>query len=125
MNETKSELMSDNNNKSQSIQNQATSNWFESWFDTKYYHILYKERNDEEAQLLMDNLTHYLNLWIMFALSIAQVQSGELPYVGQESGKVWNLQNHQQVRGQGVWCPHQLDQQAQLLQQSGCCLLQR
>ena len=62
MNETKSELMSDNNNKSQSIGNQPASNWFESWFDTKYYHILYKERNDEEAQLLMDNLTHYLNL---------------------------------------------------------------
>ena len=54
--------MSDNNNKSQSMGNQPASNWFESWFDTKYYHILYKERNDEEAQLLMDNLTHYLNL---------------------------------------------------------------
>lgn len=37
-------------------------NWFETWFDSKYYHILYKERNDEEAQLLMDNLTDYLNL---------------------------------------------------------------
>ena len=37
-------------------------NWFESWFDTPYYHILYKERNEEEAQLLIDNLTQYLNL---------------------------------------------------------------
>ena len=54
--------MSENNNKQSTINNQLTSNWFESWFDTKYYHILYKERNDEEAQLLMDNLTHYLNL---------------------------------------------------------------
>jgi len=43
--------MSDNNNKSQSMGNQPASNWFESWFDTKYYHILYKELNDEEAQL--------------------------------------------------------------------------
>lgn len=39
-----------------------TSNWFASWFDTPYYHILYKERNYREAQIFMDNLTHYLNL---------------------------------------------------------------
>ncbi len=40
----------------------VTNNWFASWFDTTYYHILYKERNYREAQLFMDNLTHYLNL---------------------------------------------------------------
>ena len=39
-----------------------TENWFASWFDTPYYHILYKERNYREAQVFMDNLTHYLNL---------------------------------------------------------------
>ncbi|WP_291099651.1 MULTISPECIES: class I SAM-dependent methyltransferase [unclassified Flavobacterium] len=39
-----------------------THNWFASWFDTPYYHILYKERNYREAQVFMDNLTHYLNL---------------------------------------------------------------
>ncbi|MCW4467804.1 class I SAM-dependent methyltransferase [Flavobacterium sp. MFBS3-15] len=36
--------------------------WFASWFDTPYYHILYKDRDYEEAQLFMDNLTNYLNL---------------------------------------------------------------
>jgi SAM-dependent methyltransferase len=36
--------------------------WFSSWFDTTYYHTLYKERNYREAQVFMDNLTHYLNL---------------------------------------------------------------
>lgn len=36
--------------------------WFASWFDTPYYHILYKDRDFEEAQLFMDNLTNYLNL---------------------------------------------------------------
>ena len=36
--------------------------WYSSWFDTKYYHILYKNRNDEEAQLFMKHLTNYLNL---------------------------------------------------------------
>lgn len=38
------------------------NNWFETWFDSPYYHILYKDRDDTEAQLFMDNLTHYLNL---------------------------------------------------------------
>ncbi len=38
------------------------SNWFASWFDSPYYHILYKDRNYREAQIFMDNLTHYLNL---------------------------------------------------------------
>jgi SAM-dependent methyltransferase len=39
-----------------------TNNWFASWFDSPYYHILYKDRDYEEAQLFMDNLTSYLNL---------------------------------------------------------------
>ena len=39
-----------------------TNTWYSSWFDTPYYHILYKDRNYREAQLFMDNLTHYLNL---------------------------------------------------------------
>ncbi len=36
--------------------------WFQHWFDTKYYHILYQDRNDEEAQLFMRNLTSFLQL---------------------------------------------------------------
>jgi len=42
--------------------NNQESTWFASWFDTPYYHILYKDRNYREAQVFMDNLTHYLNL---------------------------------------------------------------
>lgn len=38
------------------------SNWYASWFDTPYYHILYKDRDYAEAQLFMDNITGYLNL---------------------------------------------------------------
>jgi len=38
------------------------NNWFETWFDSPYYHILYKDRDDSEAQLFMDNLTQYLNV---------------------------------------------------------------
>lgn len=40
----------------------STKNWFVSWFDSPYYHILYKDRNYREAQLFIDNITHYLNL---------------------------------------------------------------
>ncbi|WP_051568430.1 class I SAM-dependent DNA methyltransferase [Crocinitomix catalasitica] len=36
--------------------------WFESWFDTHYYHILYKNRDHEEAELFIRNLFNYLNL---------------------------------------------------------------
>ena len=39
-----------------------SENWFSTWFDTPYYHILYKNRNDEEAQGFMDNITNYLNM---------------------------------------------------------------
>ena len=37
-------------------------NWFTSWFDTKYYHLLYKNRDDHDAQLFMKHLTNYLNI---------------------------------------------------------------
>ncbi|WP_299110472.1 class I SAM-dependent methyltransferase [uncultured Winogradskyella sp.] len=40
----------------------STEQWYASWFDTPYYHILYKDRDYTEAQGFMDNLTNYLNL---------------------------------------------------------------
>lgn len=30
--------------------------WFESWFDSPYYHILYKNRDKKEAELFIDSL---------------------------------------------------------------------
>ena len=54
--------MSTINNQQSEINNQQSNSWFASWFDTPYYHILYKDRDYEEAQQFMDNLTHYLNL---------------------------------------------------------------
>ena len=39
-----------------------TSTWFASWFDTRFYHILYSDRDALEAELFMNNLTNYLNL---------------------------------------------------------------
>ena len=39
-----------------------TTDWFTSWFNTPYYHILYKHRNDADAQFFMRNITSFLNL---------------------------------------------------------------
>lgn len=36
--------------------------WFVSWFDSPYYHVLYQHRNDAEAQLFMNNLTAFLKI---------------------------------------------------------------
>jgi len=58
----KKEYMSNSQNPNSNDQNSESDCWFTSWFDTPYYHILYKERNYREAQIFMDNLTHYLNL---------------------------------------------------------------
>ena len=37
-------------------------NWYSSWFDSPYYHILYKNRDTKEASLFMKNLTSFLKL---------------------------------------------------------------
>lgn len=39
-----------------------TGNWYASWFDTPYYHILYKDRDYEEAGKFMTTLTRFLKL---------------------------------------------------------------
>jgi len=36
--------------------------WFESWFDTTYYHSLYKSRDDAEAKQFIRNLVSFLDL---------------------------------------------------------------
>ena len=36
--------------------------WFETWFDSKYYHILYKNRDKKEAIRFLDNITQYLKI---------------------------------------------------------------
>ncbi|MFK8039094.1 MAG: class I SAM-dependent methyltransferase [Crocinitomicaceae bacterium] len=37
-------------------------NWFESWFDTKYYHILYKNRDESEAEFFIKKITEKLDI---------------------------------------------------------------
>ena len=36
--------------------------WFVHWFDSSYYHTLYKNRNEKEAQKFIDNLVQYLQI---------------------------------------------------------------
>jgi len=38
------------------------SQWFKSWFDTPFYHILYKDRDHNEAKAFMEKITTYLNV---------------------------------------------------------------
>ena len=38
----------------------SKSDWFATWFDTSYYHILYQKRNDEEARNFISNLVKFL-----------------------------------------------------------------
>ncbi len=39
-----------------------TVKWYASWFDTPYYHQLYKNRDYTEAKRFMDNLTQHLSI---------------------------------------------------------------
>ena len=38
-----------------------SQDWFASWFDTPYYHMLYEYRDETEAQTFIDALFTYLN----------------------------------------------------------------
>lgn len=39
-----------------------SKDWFISWFDTDYYHILYKHRDYSEAKKFMQNIVTFLNI---------------------------------------------------------------
>ena len=44
-----------------SSDNTSSNEWFKTWFDSHYYHILYKDRDDTEARMFIDNISLYLN----------------------------------------------------------------
>ena len=41
---------------------QQQAEWFEDWFDSPYYHILYKDRDADEAEAFIDHLLRQLEL---------------------------------------------------------------
>jgi len=40
--------------------NNKNTEWFEVWFDSPYYHILYKDRDHKEAETFISNLVTFL-----------------------------------------------------------------
>jgi SAM-dependent methyltransferase len=38
----------------------SNNEWFSDWFDTSYYHILYKNRDEKEAKFFIENLCNFL-----------------------------------------------------------------
>ena len=63
MSNSTSDDKNDNRDKSLSpnSSNNSSNEWFETWFDSHYYHILYKNRDNKEARLFIDNISLYLN----------------------------------------------------------------
>ncbi len=39
-----------------------SSKWYVSWFDSEYYHLLYDNRDEEEAKLFMRSMCEYLKM---------------------------------------------------------------
>jgi SAM-dependent methyltransferase len=44
------------------MRKEAAHFWYSSWFDSPYYHILYRDRDNKEAENFMDHLTRFLKL---------------------------------------------------------------
>ena len=44
------------------IKESQEQEWFETWFDTPYYHLLYEHRNEKEADQFLNALLNYLQL---------------------------------------------------------------
>jgi cyclopropane fatty-acyl-phospholipid synthase-like methyltransferase len=40
---------------------QQSEEWVDTWFDSPYYHLLYRDRNEPEAHAFIDNLLTYLH----------------------------------------------------------------
>ena len=48
--------------KNKKIMQEEETTWYASWFDTPYYHILYKDRGYDEAEAFMKHLVEFLNM---------------------------------------------------------------
>jgi len=44
------------------MQEQQHNEWFATWFDSPYYHVLYQDRDDQEARQFIERLCAYLHL---------------------------------------------------------------
>jgi SAM-dependent methyltransferase len=66
--------------------------WFVDWFNTAYYHILYKSRSDIEAQIFVDNLETELGFSTNYTYcDMACGKGRHAIYLNKKGYKVWGL----------------------------------
>ena len=65
--------------------------WFELWFDSPLYHILYKNRNDEEAHLFIDSILKYLDINAGTVLDLACGKGRHAHYLAEKKLDVVGL----------------------------------
>jgi len=65
--------------------------WFELWFDSPLYHILYKNRNQEEAAQFIDNIVEYLKIDNAKILDLACGKGRHAYHLGQKGFDVVGL----------------------------------
>ncbi len=51
--------------------------WFESWFDSAYYHVLYQNRDDTEAKFFLDNITNQLPIFLNHGIKVLDLACGK------------------------------------------------
>ena len=54
-----------------------TDSWFEEWFDSKYYHLLYSNRNKSEAAFFIENLFKTIGSTIPAQSNVLDVACGK------------------------------------------------
>ncbi len=65
--------------------------WFELWFDSPLYHVLYKNRNEEEAQHFIDNVVSHLQIKNGSILDLACGKGRHAYYLAQKGLDVVGL----------------------------------
>ncbi len=66
--------------------------WFENWFDSPYYHLLYRDRNENEAQKFIDNLIEKIPLCMPATLlDLACGKGRHSRYLARKGFEVWGL----------------------------------
>lgn len=65
--------------------------WFEQWFNTKYYHILYKNRDFDEAELFIDNLYSFMGLSNEYVCDLACGKGRHSVYLNKKGLRVLGL----------------------------------
>jgi len=65
--------------------------WFELWFNSPLYHVLYKNRNQDEAHLFIDNLTSKLNINKATILDLACGKGRHAHYLAEKENNVVGL----------------------------------